>query len=257
MARMNKVIAHPDEIHEVLERGAVRLERLADEHLAGHLVLQAERGMVIFKLLQDGRKISKELVGLRETSLRPSCCVSVGGLRKLGRYVHAGQPVPGLPIFQAGHEGSIPFARSDEKPQVTGSYPALEPLRSAPRVPGVPHTCPTNDGWPSHPTSGPASHEKVLGQTPGSGVQPDVLDADDLLAFVNSDGVPDRHVICRQVQFVCAWQGVVNRKWVRQSRGRLIQQVEDRALNNPAQRLRQSLDVLPGGPRKPNEAITH
>ncbi len=145
-----------------------------------------------------------------------------------------GRQPPGLPIFQAGHEGSIPFARSDEKPQVTGSCPALEPLRSAPRVPGVPDTCPTNDGWPSHPTSGPALHEKVLGQTPRSGVQPGVL-----------------------AQFVCAWQGVVNRKWVRKSRDRLIQQVEDRALNSPARRPRQSLDVLPGGPRKPNEAITH
>lgn len=73
-----------------------------------------------------------------------------------------------------------------------------------------------------------------------------MLDADDFLALVNNDGVPDRYFIRRKVQFVRSRRGIVNGKWVRQSRDRLVEQVKDRTLNSPAQRLRQSLDVEPG-----------
>ena len=81
--------------------------------------------------------------------------------------------------------------------------------------------------------------------------------ADDFLALVLGDGVPDGHVIGGQVQFVGAGQWVVARERVREARDRLVQQMEDRALDRPPQRLRQGLDFLPGRAREADEAVIH
>ncbi len=76
-----------------------------------------------------------------------------------------------------------------------------------------------------------------------------MLHADNFLAFVLGDGVPDGHVIGGQVQFVGAGQWVVTRERVREGRDWLVQQMEDRALDRPPQRLRQGLDLVPGRAR--------
>ncbi len=84
-----------------------------------------------------------------------------------------------------------------------------------------------------------------------------MLHADDFPAFVLGDGVPDGHVIGGQVQFVGAGQCVVARERIREGRYWLVQQMEDRALDRPPQRLRQGLDLLSGRAREADEAITH
>jgi hypothetical protein len=40
-----------------------------------------------------------------------------------------------LPIFQAGHKGSIPFARSNPKPQVSRCLPVAAPGTGSPSPP--------------------------------------------------------------------------------------------------------------------------
>jgi len=90
-----------------------------------------------------------------------------------------------------------------------------------------------------------------------SGIEAHVLHADDLVTFMHGDGVPDRHLVDRQVQFVGTGQGIVTRERIGKGRDWLVQQVEDRALNRPPQRLRQGLNLLPGGGREADEAITH
>ena len=77
-----------------------------------------------------------------------------------------------------------------------------------------------------------------------------MLHADDFLALMLGDGVPDGHVIGGQVQLIGAGQRVIARKWVCEGRDRLVQQVKDRALHCPPQRLRQGLDLLPGRARE-------
>ena len=77
-----------------------------------------------------------------------------------------------------------------------------------------------------------------------SRIEAHVLHANNFLAFVLGDGVPDGHVIGGQVQFVGAGQRVVARERIREGRDWLVQQMEDRALDRPPQRLR-------GGPRSP------
>jgi hypothetical protein len=84
-----------------------------------------------------------------------------------------------------------------------------------------------------------------------------VLHADDLLAFVIGDGVQDGHVIGGQVQFGGAGQWVVAGERVGEGRDRLVQQMEDRALDRLPQRLRQGLDFLPGRAWEADEAIIH
>ena len=79
-----------------------------------------------------------------------------------------------------------------------------------------------------------------------SGVEAHVLHADDFLALMLADGVPDGHVVGGQVQLVGAGQGVVLGERGREGRDRLVQQMKDRALHRPPQRLRQGLDLLPG-----------
>ena len=51
-----------------------------------------------------------------------------------------------------------------------------------------------------------------------SRVEADVLHADDFLALMIGDGVPDGHVIGRQVQLVGAGQGGVAGERVRETR---------------------------------------
>ena len=63
-------------------------------------------------------------------------------------------------------------------------------------------------------------------QGPGRGasrVEADVLHADDFLALMIGDGVPDGHVIGRQVQLVGAGQRVLEGERVREGRDRLVQ----------------------------------
>jgi hypothetical protein len=45
------------------------------------------------------------------------------------------------------------------------------------------------------------------------------------------------------MQLVRSWQWVIHGEWVRQSRDRFIQQVEDHTLNRPPQWFRQGLDL--------------
>ena len=56
---------------------------------------------------------------------------------------------------------------------------------------------------------------------------------------------------------VGAGQWVVAGEGVREGRDRLVQQMKDRALHRPSQRLRQGLDLLPGRTREADEAVTH
>ena len=65
-----------------------------------------------------------------------------------------------------------------------------------------------------------------------------MLHADDFLCLMLGDGVPDGDVVGGQVQFVCAGQWVVAGEGVREGRDWLVQQMEDRALDRPPQRLR-------------------
>jgi hypothetical protein len=55
------------------------------------------------------------------------------------------------------------------------------------------------------------------------GIEHHVLDADDLLAFVRCDGVPDGHVLGVQAQFVRTRQRVVLGERIRECRDRLVQ----------------------------------
>src|ERR1022692_2206734 len=88
-----------------------------------------------------------------------------------------------------------------------------------------------------------------------SGIQTDVLDADDLLTLIKRYHVPDRHVVGRQGQLVSSRPRIVGPQRIRECRDWLVKQVEYRALNRPAQRLRQGLDLLPGRSREADEAI--
>lgn len=71
-----------------------------------------------------------------------------------------------------------------------------------------------------------------------SRIEAHVLHADNFLAFAVGDGVLDGHVIGGQVQFVGAGQWVVASESIREGRDWLVQQMEDRALDRPPQRLR-------------------
>ena len=84
-----------------------------------------------------------------------------------------------------------------------------------------------------------------------------MVHADDLLAFVHGDGVPDRYVVGRQVQLVGAGQGIIWRERICKDRNGLIKQVEDHPLDRPPQRLGQGLDLIPGQARETDQAITH
>jgi hypothetical protein len=55
-----------------------------------------------------------------------------------------------------------------------------------------------------------------------SGIGAYVLHANDLLAFILGDGVPDGHVVSGQVQFVGTRQRVVAGERVREGRDRLV-----------------------------------
>jgi hypothetical protein len=48
-----------------------------------------------------------------------------------------------------------------------------------------------------------------------------MLNADDFLAFMFGDGVPDGHVVGGQVQLVGTGQRVVPGEWIRERRDRL------------------------------------
>lgn len=65
-----------------------------------------------------------------------------------------------------------------------------------------------------------------------------------------ADGVPDGHVGGGQVQLVGAGQRVVAGEGVREGRDRLVQQLKDRALHRPPQRLRQGLGFCQDEPGK-------
>lgn len=89
------------------------------------------------------------------------------------------------------------------------------------------------------------------------GVEAHMLHADDLLAFMYDDGVPDGHGVSGQTQFVSARQRVITGERVGKSRNWLVKQVEDSALHGVPQWLRQGLDLIPGRAGKTDEAITH
>jgi len=88
-----------------------------------------------------------------------------------------------------------------------------------------------------------------------------VLHADDFLALMIGDGVPDGHVIGRQVQLVGAGQGGVAGERVRETRDRLVQQVKDRTLHRPAQPAaampRSPARTSPGSGRGGHSRIPH
>jgi hypothetical protein len=83
----------------------------------------------------------------------------------------------------------------------------------------------------SHEVGGPFRLRKgSLAVVAMSGIEAHVLHADDFLALVLGDGVPDGHVIGGQVQLVGAGQRVIARERVREGRDRLVQQVKDALL---------------------------
>src|SRR5215472_3349242 len=90
-----------------------------------------------------------------------------------------------------------------------------------------------------------------------SGIQAHVLDANDLLSLVHGDCVPDCYVVGGQAQFVGAGEWIARGERVRKGRDWLVEQMEDRPLDGPSQRLRQGLDLLPGVRGEADEAITH
>jgi hypothetical protein len=55
-----------------------------------------------------------------------------------------------------------------------------------------------------------------------SGIEAQVLHADEFLAFMLGDGGPDCHVLGRQVQLISAGQRVVGRERVGEGRNRLV-----------------------------------
>jgi hypothetical protein len=72
-----------------------------------------------------------------------------------------------------------------------------------------------------------------------------VLHADDLLAFMVGDRVPDRHVVSGQVKLVRSRKRILGGEGVGQRRDGFIQQMKYGALDGPPQWSRQSLDFLP------------
>ena len=85
-----------------------------------------------------------------------------------------------------------------------------------------------------------------------------MLHADEFLALMLADGVPDGHVVGGQVQLVGAGHGVVLRERVHEGRDRLIQQMKDCAVHRsgcgkasiccqdePGKRTRRSLTCSP------------
>jgi hypothetical protein len=83
-----------------------------------------------------------------------------------------------------------------------------------------------------------------------------VLDADEFLTVVDRDCVPDRDVISGKMPFVGAGQRIVAREGLGEAWDRIVDQVEDRALDCPSQRLWESFDLLPGQLREADKAIT-
>lgn len=65
-------------------------------------------------------------------------------------------------------------------------------------------------------------------------------------------------MVAGEVEYVGTWQRIIRREGVGQGRDRLIEQLEDRALDCPSQRLRQCLDLLPRLPGKRTaRSLTH